>query len=193
MFNKSVREQKKELKNYKKEIKNNTFDDDIGDICGFKYHTIGNVIYVSEPAWKLVIDDYDSGIGSIERSHKETKGYSIINDYRCEYDTKVEELDFTFAKPQDVIDVKLDDDIKRVKVNSTNLRYTSFESEHPVLISVVVDTDVIDTLLGLKSFIESNRDTIRDINLINSGKMLDSALEKLMEKSSVEEGKQRGR
>ena len=179
MFNKSDREQKKELRKYKNE--DYGFDNDVGPVNDYN-KLVNGVTYYCEPAWHLVIDDYDSGIGSIERSHRETDGYTRIVGYHYPENQKVSELDFTFAKPQDVIDVELDENIKKVKINSTNLRYINFEASHPVFVNIMIDTGTIDTLLGLRKFIDSNKAVIKDITLIDAGKVLDNALEKLLER-----------
>lgn len=181
MFNRSKREQLKELRKYRKEIKNNYFDNDIG-IEPNHAVAVDGVVYWCEPMSRLVIDDYDSGIGSIERSHRVTCGYTMITGYYSRnYDkTIISKLDFTFAAPQDVIKVNLDKNIREVKVNSTNLRYTQFQSNQAVKFDIVVDTDMIDTLIGLNSFIRANSDVIKSINLINSSKILDNTTDKIL-------------
>ena len=192
MFNKSMEEQKKELNKYKKELKKIVSDADIGELDEFE-QTRNGVKYHCQPAWKLVVDDYDPVIGSIELSHRETKGYSVVDSYCCPDKRTVSELDFTFAKPQDVINVKLDDNIKKVKINATNLRYTKLEGKHTVFVNVVVNTGTVDTLLGLKRFIKGNRNIIRDVTLLNSGRMLESALEKMLEKPVPDKEISRGK
>lgn len=129
------------------------------------YVILNRICYDIEPVMKYVIDDYDSYIGSVELSHYEYAGYNLIERYD-NYEDKTE-LDFRFAELQDVINLKLGEEIQSIIIKSSNLRYASFSGEQPINFNIDVDTDLIETVNNLRIFISKHKDMINSINFSN--------------------------
>ena len=144
--------------------------------------TYNGVEYHISPQHIRVVDNYDSSLDSIEQSHYESVGYSIIDGYKfIDDDVPHDMLDFTFAKIEDKIEIKLEERISEVKLNSINLRYASFEGKHNVFFNIVFDMNVIDNALSFKRFIEKHKGIIRSINI--QGVAEEDLLAKLIKKT----------
>ena len=138
---------------------------DISGSAHSRYVRLNDIYYYIEPVMKYVIDDYDSYTGSVELSHHEYMGYNLIERYHN--DKGKPELDFRFAELQDVIDLKLGEEIQSVIVKSSNLRYASFSGERPIDFNIDVDTDFIETMNNIRIFIGKHKDIINSINFVN--------------------------
>ena len=172
MFNKAKKEWKKEISSYKKERRSKLYNGwDIGEMGDYTIIRDGVVYYYEKPA-RYVIDSYDDAIGSVELSHHESLGYSIIKGYKGDTDT----LDFTFARPQDEIRVKCDDGIKNIKLNASHLRYATIKCSHPLDIKVVVDTGKIDRWRGLQVFVKNNKEIIKSISFVDHKSQINDML-----------------
>lgn len=124
------------------------------------------VIYHITPQCKFVIDDYDEAISSIEASHLESVGFSVIDGYR--FDDKNDSndtLDFTFAKIEDSIEVKVNEKIKSIRLNSGNLRYTTIEGKQKIDFNIAFDDNIIDNVLSFRLFVYNNKKYINSINI----------------------------
>ncbi len=167
MFNKALKNQRKEelklLKEYKKSLKQNYNGYDIGMIKP-KIRKYNDVDYRIEPAWRLMVDDYDETIDAVELSHKQGLGFSIINSYS----SNAIDLDFRFAEVQDIIDIKLNSVIQKIHLNSSNIRYAFFKGDCDIKYDITIDTDIVDFIISLKQFLDNNIYTVESINFQNA-------------------------
>ena len=164
MFNKSLSEQKKErrkvIKEYNKSMQSHLYNGwDIinGETKIIEYN---DARFKIEPEWKLVVDDYDYATGSIELSHREGLGFSTITLV----DTKTDSLDLRFAKPEDNIELNLDEKIDKVYLNSVNIRYSYIRGDAKYKFDITKNTNFIDLAASLHFFIKNNHDVIDSIN-----------------------------
>ncbi len=162
MLNKQEKENNKNLKEAMKQRIYNGYD--IGEVEDF-YILCNGIKYHVSPQYTCIIDQYDEAIGSIEQSHKEYDGYSIIDEYQKEESVEVTTLDFTFAGKEDCIDIELDDSITEVKLNSSNLDYSLLQNTKQLDIDIVIDNNIIESTVGLKRFIEKYKNIISSINV----------------------------
>ena len=168
MFNKAKSEWKKTLKSQKREKNSKSYSGwDIGEIGTYDVTKDGVLYHMNRPA-KLVVDNYDDYNGSIESSHHESIGYAIVEGY----DGNTETLDFSFIRPQDAIRINCSEEIKTVIINASNLRDAILKSEHPLQIVIVVDTNKIDTLIGVKTFVKNHGSMVKGIKYVDSNKSL---------------------
>lgn len=187
MFNKSKREWKKVLREQEKYRNDRIYGgSDIGEMGEYAVTIDGVQYHIDRPS-HLVVDAYDEALGSIELSHHESDGFGIVDGYNGKTDT----LDFTFIKPQDTIKINCGEEIKTVKINASNLRYAKINTDHPLRIVIVIDTDKIDTLLGEKAFVKKHRDVIKEIEYVRPTKSHSDIDEMLTESDKQEkpEGK----
>lgn len=136
-----------------------------GDAHSEYVTSLNEIYYYREPAMGYVIDSYDPYIGSVELSHHEYMGYNLIERYN-NYEGKPE-LDFRFAELQDVIDLKLGEEIQSIIIKSSNLKYASFSGEQPINFNIFVDTNLVETVNNLKIFISKHKAMINSINFVN--------------------------
>ena len=160
---------------------------DIGDL---KEKTISHngIIYIISPAFHSVVDDYDENLGSIELSHRESSGYSLISGYKVKKNNLIQDcLDFTFAKTEDIIELKVDENIENIKLNSINLRYSTIESTKKLNFNIVFDNNVFDNALSFRMFIENNRDIIKSINFegLSDNKILRGFVKRICAKNEI--------
>lgn len=168
MFNKAKSEWKKTLKSQEKEKNSKSYNGwDIGKIGTYDVTKDGVLYHMNRPA-KLVVDNYDDYNGSIESSHHESIGYAIVEGYEGNTET----LDFSFIRPQDAIRINCGEEIKTVIINASNLRDAILKSEHPLQIVIVVDTNKIDTLIGVKTFVKNHGGMVKGIKYVDSNKSL---------------------
>ena len=162
MFDKSLKERNKKRKKvvdeYKRAMKSRLYNG--WDIINEETTIIENkgASFKSEPEWMLVVDDYDNG--SIELSHREGLGYSTITLL----DAKTDTLDLRFAKPEDHIELELDEKIDTVCLNSVNIRYSYIQGSAKYKFDITKNTDIVDFAASLNFFIRNNRDVIDSIN-----------------------------
>ena len=180
MFDKALKIQRKEelklLKQYKKALRKKTFNgNNIGDVEP-KIIKYNNVDYLVEPVWKLVIDNYDEDLDDIEASHKQGLGFSVITSYG----DNTEELDLRFANVQDNIELRLKPIIKKICLNSANLKYSYFDGDNDIKYDITVNSDLTDLIISLKDFIQNNINNIESINFQNVNNII---LAKLIEKT----------
>lgn len=167
MFNKALKEQEKEMKKNKAEyqvaVENRNYKGwDIGYQEPYDFEFQG-VVYHIEPAWKLVVDDYDEYLCSIELSHREGLGFSRITSYKGETDT----LDLRFARVQDDVDLKVTDEINTIILNSGNMRYAFIEGTRKYQYNINVNSEIIDFALSLNYFIKNNKTNISRLEFQN--------------------------
>ncbi len=182
MFNKAKKERKKEISSYKKERNSRLYNGwDIGK-SGPDMVTRDGVTYYLDWPTHHVVDHYDPNLSSSELSHQESVGYAVVDGYKGDTDT----LDFTFIRPQDEVAVTCDENIKTIKINATNLRYSSIKATQPLDIKVVVDTGKIDRWFGLKTFTERHKDIIKSVSFVSKEDelkdMLDDSTSNSLEK-----------
>ncbi len=140
---------------------------DIGQIEKYEESYKG-VIYHISPQYKFVIDDYDDVTSSIELSHLESVGYSVIDGYRFDPENKnnsQDTLDFRFTKIEDSIDIKVGEEITSIKLNSRNIRYTTIEGTKKLDFNIYFDDNIIDNVLSFRLFVYNNKKYINSINI----------------------------
>lgn len=130
-----------------------------------RYVTIDDISYVVSPVIKFIVDDYDSGIGSVELSHNEYMGYNLIETYYNKHDGN--ELDFSFAELQDVINMEVGDEIQSIILKTSNLKYTYLSGANLIDYTIIVDSDLIETVFNLRTFFKNNGDSINSIKFVN--------------------------
>lgn len=163
MFDKSLKERNKKRKKvvdeYKRAMKSRLYNG--WDIINEEETIIEykGARFNSEPEWILVVDDYANG--SIELSHREGLGFSTITLS----DAKTDTLDLRFAKPEDHIELELDESIDTVCLNSVNIRYSYIQGDAKYKFDITKNTDIIDLAASLNFFIKNNHDVIESINL----------------------------
>lgn len=185
MFNRAKKTLDEELKSYEKSRNSSLYNGgDLGNIESYDVEKDGVIYHCHQDSYRIV-DDYDEALGSVEESHRESTGYIIVDGYKGE----TSKLDFTFIRPQDGVNVKCDESIKEIKVNAVNLRSIKLETVRPVFLSVVIDTGKVDTLLGVRKFIEKNATMIKDINIIEADKTLSSIVDDMLERRQEKEEK----
>ncbi len=185
MFSKAEKEIKKERRKIIKELekyrKSRLYSGwDIGET---KAYTIEekNVSYYVEPVYTMIVDAYGPG-GSVELSHHEYNGYDAIKDFYGE----TSELDFRFAKVQDEIDINLNEEIEKIKLNCQNIKYTYFKGDKEVNYDITIDCNPVETILNLKEFLKNNKKTIKSINF---QKVSNPVLKKLLLTTCAKEDK----
>ena len=117
------------------------------------------IIYEVEPQYTTVVDHYGSD-GSVELSHEESAGYSTI----VGYSGQSSHLDFTFAEPQDEIDIDIDEEIQSIAINFSNLKNAFFSSSHQINYDVLLNCDALETVELLKIFLNTNSQIVGKIN-----------------------------
>ena len=177
MLNKQERENNKILKKAMKQRVYNGYD--IGEVEDF-YILCNGVKYHISPQYTRIIDQYDHDTGSVEQSHKEYDGYSIIDNYQIDDLVEEQLLDFTFATKEDCIEVELAENIKEVRLNSSNTRYTFLKTDNQIDADIVIDTNIVESIIGLKKFLEKYKDIISSINV--EGISDNTIYQKLIEK-----------
>ena len=136
------------------------------------------VTYHCDQEYYYIVDDYDDAIASVELSHHESTGYSIVDRYEGE----TTELDFRFMRAQDVTNITCGDEIESITINSVNLRYSLIRCSHPLNITIVVNTGLIDTLNSLKIFIRRNASIIGSINFVGATPFIINATNSMVKK-----------
>ncbi len=174
MFNKSLSEQRKGrrqvIREYKSAMKSRLYNGwDIIPDTGTIIENEG-AKYTVEPASKLIIDHYDNG--SVELSHSEGLGFSIIKLWYSDTDT----LDLSFARPQDHIDLELDESISTIQLNSANIRYAQVQGPAKYKFNISKNTDTIDFGISLDYFIKNNQDVIDSIYFQDLGNEMQKAV-----------------
>ena len=129
----------------------------------------------------MIVDAYGPG-GSVELSHHEYNGYDAIKDFYGE----TSELDFRFAKVQDEIDINLNEEIEKIKLNCQNIKYTYFKGDKEVNYDITIDCNPVETILNLKEFLKNNKKTIKSINF---QKVSNPVLKKLLLTTCAKEDK----
>ena len=124
---------------------------------------VNDMLYYIEPEYTRVVDDYGPG-GSVELDHYEYAGYDIIKRYFGESS----ELDFSFSKTKDKIDITLNDRIKNIKLKSKNIQQAQFKGIQKIDYEIVLNTNIIETIINLKSFIKNNKKLINSITFQNN-------------------------
>ena len=163
MFDKSLKERNKKRKKvvdeYKRAMKSRLYNG--WDIINEEETIIEykGARFKSEPEWILVVYDYAKG--SIELSHREGLGFSTITLR----DAKTDTLDLRFAKPEDHIELELDESIDTVCLNSVNIRYSYIQGDAKYKFDITKNTDIVDLAASLNFFIKNNHDVIESINL----------------------------
>ena len=130
------------------------------------YKEIDNVKYKMIPAFNRGYYYDDSWYLNL--------GYNYVVDYEKESDVRT--LDFSFLDIADIIKMGLKDDVDKVILKSSNIRYANFDidddynSDIPVNIEIMVDTGVIDTRDSIKEFINNNKSICeKDCSLVVKG------------------------
>ena len=106
------------------------------------------------------IDDYDNGVGSVEASHLEWTGFALLEAL----DKTAENLDFRFARPQDLISVWEDHNPKSISLYSANLRYIHLFFNEPASYDISLNTDLSDLFLSTRIFAKYNHNIVSNIN-----------------------------
>lgn len=177
MLNKQEKENSKILK---KAIKQRIYNGyDIGEVEDF-YILCNGIKYHVSPQYTRIIDQYDPATGSVEQSHKEYDGYSIIDGYQSDDSIEEQLLDFTFAKKDDCIKIELGEDIKEVRLNSSNTKYTFLKTDSQIDVDIVIDTNIVESIMGLKKILERYKGIISSINV--EGISDNTIYQKLVEK-----------
>ena len=133
--------------------------------------------YTVKPQYIVSDDSVDVCLGgSTELSHKSSLGYSVIDHY----EGKKDELDFTFAEPQDIIKIQLADNIKKVVTNFSNLENAEFRGKEAISYDVILDCSMLETFKVLKTFFDKNPEMIKYINFYGINNTI---LKQLLEKA----------
>lgn len=106
---------------------------------------------------------------------KHVSGGQVLFDYKLD-DNNIDTLNFEFLKSNDIVEMKIKEDIKNVKIPFSRLKRVNFKECKNINFEIFFDVNISDAISTLHYFFHNNLSFVSSITFFNVNDNLNQSL-----------------